>query len=366
MKTECLLEKLKSVLPVIDKITGKNLTLNILSSILIISNGKTLKFRATNLDIGIEVELPSKIEKEGVVAVNGSVLSELISNIQNEKSVIFESSGDNLLVITKNNTATVKCYPYSDFPTIPLLSGENSFNIEADKFLSGIKSVSYSASYTDIKPQIASIYIYPNEDELVFVSTDSFRLAEKKIKKIKTPDFNGILIPYKNINEIIRVLELTKETINVCFNKNQISFSYDGVYLTSRLIDGSFPDYKQIIPKEHKTEAIVLKQDLINALKINNIFIDKLNQINLKINPKTKTFSINTKSGETGETNTDIAAVMKGDEIRIHLNYKYVFDVFQSITSDSVSLLLSDANKPVVVCGVSDNTFTYLVMPLNK
>lgn len=366
MKSEFIIEKLKSIIQIIERITGKNLILNILSSILIIGSGKTLKFRATNLDIGIEVEIPAKIEKEGIVAVKGSVLNELISNIQNEKTVIFESMGDNLSVITTNNKAVVKCYPHNDFPTIPLISGDICFIMGANKLLSGIKSVFYSASYSDIKPEIASIYIYPDDGNLVFVATDSFRLAEKKVKVDKIPDFGGILIPYKNINEIIRVLELANDSVNVCFSKNQISFSYNGVYLTSRLIDGNFPDYKQIIPKEHKTKVVVLKQDLINALKINNIFIDKLNQINININPKTKEFSINSKSGEVGETNTMISAAMEGDDVQIHINYRYLFDVFQSIGSDSVSILLSGTNKPVTIEGVSDKTFSYLIMPLNK
>lgn len=366
MKVECVLEKLKKIIPVIERITGKNLTLNILSSILLITTGKTLKLRATNLDVGVEVELSAKIEKEGIVAVKGSVLNDLILNIQNEKSVIFESINDNLVVKTNNNTSTIKCFPYADFPTIPLINGDICFNIESQKLLTGIRSVSYSASLSDMKPEIASVYIYPDSNELVFVSTDSFRLAEKRIKIKHLPDFNGILIPYKNINEIIKVLDMAEGEVKICFNKNQIAFSYDGVYLTSRLIDGNFPDYKQIIPKEYNTEVVVLKQDFINTLKINNIFLDKLNQITIKIDPKEKEFFLSSKSGDVGEADTSIDAVAKGEPVTIHLNYRYLFDFFQSINTDSVVVYLSGTNKPIILRGVSDDTFTYLVMPLNK
>ncbi len=367
MKIESSLERLKGILPVIEKVTGKNLTLNILSSILIIANGKTLKLRATNLDLGIEVELPSKIEKEGIVAVRGSVLNELITNIQNEKSVVLESNNDNLIITTNNNVATIKCYPYNDFPTIPLISGDMCFNVNPEKFLSGIKAVSYSASLSDIKPEISNIYVYPEGEDLIFVATDSFRLAEKKVKIKHLPDFSGILIPHKNINEIIRVLDLAgEEEVKICFNKNQIAFSYNGVYLTSRLVDGNFPDYKQIIPKEHTTEAIILKQDFINTLKINNIFLDKFSQITLSLNPKAKKFSIKSKSGEVGETEASVSAAMKGETVSVNLNYRYLFDVFQAIYSDSISVFISGANKPMIIKGVSDTTFTYLVMPLNK
>ena len=120
----------------------------------------------------------------------------------------------------------------------------------------------YSSSVSDVKPEISSVYIYSNEDSLVFVSTDSFRLAEKKVKIKNIEEINGILIPFKNISEIIRIFGEISGDLNICFNKNQISFSYNGIYLTSRLVDGVFPDYRQIIPKESKTEVVVLKQDL--------------------------------------------------------------------------------------------------------
>lgn len=366
MKIECVLDKLKLFLPVIERITGKNLTLNILSSVLLIANGKTLKLRSTNLDIGIEVEIPVKIYKEGIVAVRGSVLNDLFLNIQDENSVLLEVISDNITITTPNNIATVKCSPHTDFPTIPLISGDFQFLLDCRKFINGVKAVAYSSSLSDIKPEISSVYIYPHEDELVFVATDSFRLAEKKIKVKNIPDFHGVLIPYKNIIEIIRVIELSDSDIKICFNKNQISFSYDGVYLTSRLIDGTFPDYKQIIPKEIVSETILLKQDLVNALKVNNIFLDKFNQVTLALSPKRKKFSISTKSGEVGEVKTTLSATMKGEDVESHLNYRYLFDVFQSISSDSVSLSFSGNTKPVVVKGVPDQSFMYLVMPLNR
>ena len=157
MKVECSLDKLKTMVPVVDKVTGKNLTLQILSSILIIANGKTLKLRATNLDIGIEVEIPAKIEKEGVVAVRGSTFNNLLSAIQNEKTVIIESINDNISISTQSTSATIKCYPPTDFPTIPLITKSDSFTVPVDRFISGINSVSYSSSLSDIKPEISSV-----------------------------------------------------------------------------------------------------------------------------------------------------------------------------------------------------------------
>ena len=147
-----------------------------------------------------------------------------------------------------------------------------TFEIESKKLIDGIKSVYYSASFSDIKPEISSVFIYQENNDLVFVSTDSFRLAEKKIKMRNLEEIEGIIIPFKNIPEILRVIGGFLGIIRICFNKNQISFSFENTYLTSRIIDGVFPDYRQIIPKDIKTEATLLKQDLINALNLSNIF----------------------------------------------------------------------------------------------
>ena len=175
-----------------------------------------------------------------------------------------------------------------------------------------------------------------------------------------------MLIPFKNIPEILRVFVEYDGIIKVCFNKNQVSFSSDNVYLTSRVIDGVFPDYRQIIPKEKKTEAVVLKQDLLNALKISNIFSDKFNQVNLAISPKNKVFEISSSNNDVGENKTSVDATLEGEDVELSFNYKYFLDCFQSIDADSMAIKLDGTAKPIVVLSISDKTFTYLIMPMNK
>ena len=200
----------------------------------------------------------------------------------------------------------------------------------------------------------------------MFVSTDSFRLAEKKIKINGIEEIPGILIPFKNISEILRIFGEVQDVVRVCFNKNQISFSSNNIYLTSRIIDGVFPDYRQIIPKEFKVEAVVLKQDLLNALKLSNIFSDKFNQINLLINPKEKVFELSSQNNDVGENKTYLDAAIKGEDILLGFNYKYFLDCFQSLNTDSISIRLNQPSKPIVISGNSDDSFTYLIMPMNR
>ena len=365
MKLECGIEKLKNGILQVEKITGKNLTLPILSSILFIASGRSLKLRATNLSLGVEIEIPAKIEKEGIVAISGGTLAGIFSNVFQNENVFLESDDGNLLIKTKKSRIKLKGQIYDDFPTIPIVEGK-TFEIESKKLVDGIKGVYYSSSPSDIKPEISSVYIYSNNDNLVFVSTDSFRLAEKKVKIKGNEEIPGILIPFKNIPEILRIFGEIQDVVRVCFNKNQISFSSENIYLTSRIIDGVFPDYRQIIPKEFKVEAVVLKQDLLNALKLSNIFSDKFNQINLLIKPKEKIFELSSSNNDIGENKTFLDAALKGEEVSLGFNYKYFLDCFQSINTDSISIRLNQSSKPMVISGASDNSFTYLIMPMNR
>jgi DNA polymerase-3 subunit beta len=365
MKAECSVEKIKKAVSQVERVTGKNLTLPILNSILLIASGKFLKLRSTNLSLGIEIEIPAKVEKEGVLAISGTVLGAVFSNVSQSENVLLEEKDGNLLIKTKKSQIKLKGHSHEDFPTIPIVSGA-SFEIEAKKLSDGIKSVYYSSSVSDIKPEISSVFIYTNGENLVFVATDSFRLAEKKIKVKGIEEILGILVPFKNISEILKVFGEAYGTIKVCFNKNQISFSSENVYLTSRIIDGVFPDYRQIIPKDSSTEIVVLKQDLLDALKLSNVFSDKFNQVNLKVKPKEKIFELSSNNNDVGENKTYLDAVINGEEVELGFNYKYFLDCFQSITTDSVSIKLSGPAKPIIISPVSDTSFTYLIMPMNR
>ena len=365
MKIECSVEKIKNAISQVERITGRNLTLPVLNSVLLVASNKSLKLRSTNLSLGIEIEIPAKIEKEGTLAISGSVLNAVFSNVSQNENIYFENKDENLLIKTKKSQIKLKSQPHDDFPTIPIVKGAN-FEIDSKKLIEGIKSVYYSSSVSDIKPEISSVFIYTKEDNLFFVSTDSFRLAEKRLKIKGLEEILGILIPFKNINEILRVFGEIQGIIKVCFNKNQISFSSSNIYLTSRIIDGVFPDYRQIIPKEFKVEAVLLKQDLLNALKLSNIFSDKFNQINLSIKPKEKIFELSSQNNDVGENKTYLDAAIKGEDITLGFNYKYFLDCFQSINADSISIKLSQSSKPIIISGNSDESFTYLIMPMNR
>ncbi len=366
MNIECIKEKLSYAVAKAERITSKNITLPVLSCILLEAEDSTLTIKATNLDLGIEIKIPVKVNKPGKVAVSGTILYNFLSNITNDKNVTLEGIDGNLKVSTNHSESIIKSFPVDDFPNIPKVVSDKPFTFNIPNLIKGFKSVMYSSSVSTIRPVLSSILLYSEEDSVVFVATDSFRLSEKRVGVKKHKEFSQILIPFKNVSEIIRTLEDVKEDAQVFLNENQIAFSYNDIYITSRVIDGTFPDYKQIIPKDMKTEVTVLKQDLISALKISNIFSDKFSQVVFTIKPKEKLFRITTKNMDIGENVNNLDAVVKGEDLTISFNYKYIIDCFQSIESDSVSLNFPDSNRAMVIQGVGDKSFLYLVMPMNK
>jgi DNA polymerase-3 subunit beta len=368
MKVECSQDKIKEAIGLAERISGKHMTLPVLSCVLLDAEKTNfITVRATNLDLGIEISVPAKVDEPGTVAVPASTTASFVNGISEPGAKLkIELQQGNIKLSTNKTSGVIKTLPHEDFPSIPRVSSGNSFSLNAADFVKGLKAVWYSSSVSSIKPELASVYVYCENEFVVFVATDSFRLAEKRVKIKKTKDFGQILIPYKNIPDIMRVLEAIPGEVAVELDKNQISFSYEGIYLISRVVDGVFPDYKQIIPKQSATEAIVLKQDLVNALKLSNIFSDKFHQVNVKVLPQAKKCEIRTKNNDIGENVSSIDAAVTGEDIDINFNYKYIIDCFQSVESDSVTLTLNGLHRPLIITPTSDQTFRYIVMPMNR
>jgi DNA polymerase III subunit beta len=366
MKIECIKEKLMEAIAKADRLTSKSLSLPILSCVDIKATKNSLVLRATNLDCGIEVKIPAKVDREGEIALHGGVMNSLLAGLPKEKNITLESKDGNVLISTSSNTTLIKTYSPDDFPTIPKLETQKMIEISPKLLVKGFKSVFYSASQSTVKPELSSVYVFKEGSELVFVSTDSFRLAEKRVKIKDSIDFPSVIIPAKNVADIIRTLETISDDIRVLFDKNQIAFEGKDVYLMSRVIDATFPDYRQIIPKAFVTEVVLLKQDFVDSLRTSHVFSDKFNQVNVKALPSKKSFVISTKNSDVGEYTNAIDSSITGEDVDINFNHKYIADCFQSIDADSIALSISGSNKPLVMRGVSDKSFTYLVMPMNR
>ena len=364
MKVECVKLNLKDALLTAERFTGKQLSLPVLRYVLFIAGENLLKIRATNLDIGIEIEIPARVEKEGVIAIPADTLGNFLTNLTQEKNITVEQVGEHLTISGASYSTLIKGFGYEDFPTLPFITKGTFLEIDIVSLLGAFRATQYAVATTDIKPEFASIYCYTNENSLMMVASDSSRLAEKQVPLKKTPEQVSFLIPGKNVLEIVRALESQSGTVKMYVTKNQLSLHTEKLHITSRLVDGVFPDYKQLIPKQYLTEAVLLRQDIIDKLKLTTVFSGKLQQVRLKIYPNEKLIEVESHSDEIGETTQQIDAALKGDDVEFLFNQRFLMDVFNYLNTDSVSILASGNNRPLVIKGIGDHSFTYLVMPM--
>lgn len=366
MKIECIKDQLEEALSKADKVAGKNITLPVLAGLYFDAHQNSLSIKATNLDLGISIALPVKVIEPGIVVVPAHTISSFISSLSKDRNITISTKDQVLEIKTSATKTNIKTLPSEDFPIIPEINDDKVFSIPARDLVFGIRSVIYAAAAGSIKPELSSISITYQGEFLVFAATDSFRLAEKKIRVKKAPPFKQVLIPQKNAAEIIKIFYKGDEEILISIEEHQMAMRSQNIYLTSRIIEGTFPDYRQIIPKETTTKAVLLKQDLINSLKTSLIFSDAFNQLTLKLLPKAKSFEIESKNSTVGESLHTIESVLEGNDISINVNHRYFTDCFQSITTDSLTLSFSGQAKPIIIQGVGDTSFLYLVMPMNQ
>ena len=366
MKIEAIKEQLEGALGKADKIAGKNITLPILSGFYMDARDNLLVIKATNLDLGISVSLPVKVVEPGIVVVPAHIISSFVSSLSSDKNISLQTRNQVLDIKTKTTKTSIKTLPSEEFPIIPEIGTDGTFSLPARDLIFGLRSVIYAAAVGSVKPELSSVLIKHEGEFLIFAATDSFRLAEKKIKVKKAPHFKQILIPQKNALEIIKIFDQGDEDISISIEEHQMALRSGGVYVASRIIEGNFPDYRQIIPKETSTSATVLKHDLVNSLKTSLIFSDAFNQLSIKIMPKEKKFEIESKNSSIGESVQSVQAVLEGKDILISVNHRYFTDCLQSVMADSLSLSFSGQQKPIIVKGAGDQSFLYLVMPMNQ
>ena len=218
-----------------------------------------------------------------------------------------------------------------------------------------------------IRPELGSVYISIKKGGLACVATDSFRLAEKRVACSVESDGGEILVPLKHAGELIYILErLTDSKVTLNVSDSELSMSSENLRFLSRVVDGTFPNYQEIIPKTFVTEATILKNDFAEMLHKARVFSGNDQNVGLHIYPKKKIFTATAQSADVGEMSDSIDAAVSGEDIDINFHIGYLADCVPSIDSDSIVLGFGGASKPLVIRGVSDPSFTYLAMPLNR
>ncbi|MDD5568978.1 MAG: DNA polymerase III subunit beta [Candidatus Pacebacteria bacterium] len=377
MNFTILTKEFKKGTGIAEKITGKNLTLPILDNVLLEAMPNFLKISATDLELGIQWWSLCKTEKEGKIAIPAKLLNQVINSISEEK-IIVKEKGNTLLVEAKNFKTQIKGFPSEDFPIIPSFSKDVFIEIDAKKIKDALISVVDVASPSQIRPEISGIYFLFGKDSVKFVATDSFRLAEKTLffgqkggyKNMFKENINFIL-PQKTVKELINVINEEEKNIRVYFSESQILFEtflpgvdHPEINLVSRQIEGEYPSYQEIIPKDAKTKVTLNKEEFSKTIKTAGIFGGKTNEAVLKINPKEKEIEVFSQDSDAGETNLSLPAKMEGNDLKVSFNWKFLLDGLSNIKSSEIIFEMQGNEGAAVIKPIGDSSYLYVIMPI--
>jgi len=356
-------KNIKKALSIAEKIISRNPSLPILNNILLKTENGRLRVSSTNLEIGISCIIGAKIDEVGEIAIPARVSSDLINNIADEKITLH----------TKNNTLFINSDRYKtqilgldpkEFPIIPKLKKEPVVVIPSKTLRNMLFSVADAVAISETRPELAGVYMDISPKKLIFAATDSFRLSEICLD-IKNPGQCSMIIPRNTVMELIRITGDTDGDIEIKVGDNQISFYNNDFELVSRLIDGTYPDYKKVIPEKFLSRVLVQKNDIEKDARLAGLFSSNISDIKILCSKNTILFKA--KNSDRGEIETTISAVLKNDPFETSVNYHYLLDGLKIMDSDKVVVEFTGNGNPLVIKPYDDSReLTYLIMPLRS
>jgi len=376
MKLIILQEKLKEGIGIVERISTKSLSLPILNNILVKAEKNFLNLATTDLEIGIKWWALAKIEKEGVITIPARIFSTFVNFLPN-KQVTLELKGSTLVIECENYQTILKGFNPEDFPIIPQISEGGSILVDSRSFCQGLNQIADIAIPSTAKPEISGIFFVFQKDFIKMAATDSFRLGEKTFyQNLKTPNpllskEYTFILPQKAAKEIINIFGEKEGELRICFSPNQVLFelpmaetSHPQIQLISRLIEGEYPNYQEIIPKKYETQVIFQRNEFLNQIKSAALFGGKVNEVKLKIDPKKEKVEVFSQNPDLGEYRSYLAGEIKGKELEISFNHRFLIDGLLNIKSSEVVFELAGSEGPGVLKPAGDESYIYVVMPI--
>jgi DNA polymerase-3 subunit beta len=376
MKIICTQENLNKALGIVGKVINKNTTLPILNNVLLKTDKKGLKLSSTNLEIAVNYWIGGKTEEEGEITVPTKLFANFVSNLP---------SG-NVEIKTREDMVNIKCNGYKinikgvdarEYPLAPKIEAEPFLKIKSEIFKQALSQILPAISVSESRMEITGVFMDFAEikrGKVVLVSTDSYRLAEKTIKVSPENinkealevlgDIKSVIIPRGTVQELVRDLGEGDEMLEITISENQIVFDFGSANILSRLIEGRYPDYQQIVPEKFLATAIINVKDISNAVRISGFFsASSNNSVKFHLTSDNKV-EISSEASEIGNNNAKIEAKVTGKELEVVYNYKYLMDGFNSVVGDEVALCVNDENSPSIIKSNIDDSFIYIIMPI--
>ncbi len=368
MEIKILQEKLAKALSNVSRVAaGSRATLPILSNVLVRVEDKKVSLTTTNLDMAVMSVLPVTDSQNGVVTVPAKLIAEFVSNLPRGEMVEITADGTKVEVKAGACRSMINGALADDFPELPELEEEKmvSFRVPAEEFKAGLGQVMMAASSDMTRPALTGVYFNTFEGGLYVAATDGYRLAERKLVDKVEAEVSAI-VPAGSLQEVMRSLSDEMEEVEILFDETQVKFRLDGIEVTSKLVDGSFPDYRQLIPKESEVKVELGKSELIRVTKLAALFAREVGgSVVCSTSVENGTFAIAAVANELGENSSEIATKVEVDG-KVTLNSRFLLDALNATVEDEVIFRFANRLDPVVVQGVGCNNYIHIVMPLKS
>jgi len=374
MKVTVLQENLAHGLGIVSRAVSPRSTLPVLANVLIATDEGRLRLSATNLELGITCWIGAKIEEEGSTTVPARTFADLVGQLPDPQvSLNLDARTQTLNIRSGASTNDVKCIDAQEFPPLPVPDFDSAIQINIADFKEMIQQVAFAASTDEARPVLMGVLVNVDKDTITMAAADGFRLSVRKATlstSVSQPV--SAIIPARALQELARVAADGEQMIQMVLPKGrgQVVFRVKDAELVSQLIDGTFPDYQQIIPRSYKSRTLVSTASLLKACKQAEIFAregSNVVRLNIKNSGELQPgeVEISAHSEETGSNETIVEATVDGVPLLIAFNVKFLREVLEVVKTPNVAIETSAANAPGVVRPVGDEHFQHVIMPMH-
>ena len=336
-------------------------TLQILDGILIETSGNRLKLTGTDLEMGIETYLDCEVIEEGSIVVNSRIFGDIIKKLP-DAPISIEVEKNNINIKCDNSEFNIAANSGEDYPELPLIVENESFSLPIDIFKAVIKQTVFATSQDETRPSLTGVLLELKDNTISFVALDGYRLTLRKLP-LKSDLDSKIIILGRSLNELNRILEDTEDDLKISISPGQVIFNLGDTIVYSRLLEGQFFNYKDIIRHEHKTKVIVNKKNFQNSLERASLLAKEEKANLIKLNLENNKVIIRSNS-EIGNVHEEIESVQNGENLNIAFNSRYLLEGIKVIESENIELNFMGSLNPCIINGVNDEDYIYLVLPV--
>jgi DNA polymerase III subunit beta len=361
-------ENLARGLSVVSRAVSSRSTLPVLANVLLKTEDAGLKLTATNLEIGITYWVPGKIETDGATTVPAKLLTDLVNSLPAGDKIDLElGTGESLHLRSGRFETHIKGIDAEEFPAIQTAGDRPTTRVAQNVLRQALTETAFAAASDEARPILTGVLAKFEGDQLTLAAADNYRIAVKTIPILDAVPETSVVIPARALNELARVLSDVEDPVDIVLaaGRNQVLFHLDGIDLVSRLIDGQFPNYQQVVPKEHSTRAVLDREELLRAVRPAALIAhESANIVKLQIGADGEPGITVSANAEVGDHVGQVEAAVEGDGTTIAFNARYLADVLTNVDADQFALELNGPLSPGVFKPVGDERYVHVVMPV--